>query len=354
MGRILHTADLHLASDDPDTMRTLETLLETARTAEVDLLTIAGDIFDSPEDASRMRSDVRTQCSDLPFDIVAIPGNHDADVFEHAFDLGTDLKILRREPYDLVEFGEVAIVGVPFRRAMTSDLFVALQEAGTEHAARVLLLHCTLDLGFGPDAGGDEDEARYFPVELDTLGRLAYPFVLGGHIHVRFETTELTNGGRFVYPGSPMSHSWTERGPRYAALVDTHTGALERIELDTPYVDRREFTVTPGNQATVPDEIASWVAQHDADRSTLEVIVRGYVDADERSYVDRLRDAAGAADPTLDVESASAVLEHDLYRGVMERLDDDILAEYDRATADGVERLLINELAPLIHAGEVR
>lgn len=352
--KILHSADLHLSTDSPESLETLDTLLDTAHDEVVDLLTIGGDIFDSPEDASRLRTEVRDLCSGLPFDVLAIPGNHDADVFEQAFDLGTDLEVLREEPYDEVEFGDVTVIGVPFRRSMTSDLFSALQGAGAEAATRLLLLHCTIDLGFGHEAAGDENEARYFPVELETLGRLDYEFVLAGHIHARFETKDLANGGRFVYPGSPIAHSWAERGPRFAALVDTDTGGVEPIELDTPYRDRQEYTVTPANQATIPDEIAAWIAEQDLERSTLEVAVRGYVDADEQAYNDRLREAAAPAEMRTAVESAATVLDHELYQEALARIDDEVLEEYDRATADGIEQLLISELAPLMHAGEVR
>lgn len=352
--KILHTADLHLNTDAPETLDTFDTVLQTAREEEIDLLTIGGDIFDSPEDASRLRTDVRDLCSGLPFDIVAIPGNHDADIFDQGFDLGTDLEVLREQPYSEVTIDDVSVVGVPFTRRMSGDLFSALKTASPEQSVRILLLHCTLDLGFGRDAAGSDEEVRYFPVEPATLSELDYDFVLAGHIHVRFESRDLANGGRFVYPGSPISHSWTEQGPRHAALIDTDTGGVEQIELPTPYLDREEWLVTPGDQDGVPDDIAAWVAEHDTARSTLEVIVRGYVDADEQAYNDRLREAAGDIDPTLDVESVTSVLEHDIYREVVDRFDDEHLDQYDRATREGVDELLIGELAPLLHAGEVR
>jgi DNA repair exonuclease SbcCD nuclease subunit len=352
--RILHTADLHLAFNKPDTVKTLNKLLETAENKGVDILTIGGDIFDSPEDASRLRTEVRERCSNLSLDVVAIPGNHDADVFKQSFDLGTHLKVLRNDPYDKVECGEVTIIGVPFRSSLTSELFSTLQDAGGADNIRILLLHCTLDLGFGQSTASDEAESRYFPIELETLGRLNYEFVLAGHIHARFATEDLTNGGRFVYPGSPMAHSRAELGPRHAALIDTETGGIEPIELDTPYRDRRVFSVTPGNQETIPIELAEWVAGEDPDRASLEVTVEGYVDFDEKAYNDRLRKAAGLAALRSDVESATAVLEHEIYQGALDRLDDDVLAAHELATVDGVQKLLMSELAPLIHANEVR
>lgn len=82
--------------------------------------------------------------------------------------------------------------------------------------------------------------------------------------------------------------------------------------------------------------------------------VEGYVDFDEKAYNDRLRKAAGPAALRSDVESATAVLEHEIYQGALHRLDDDVLAAHELATVDGVQKLLMSELAPLIHANEVR
>lgn len=96
--RIFHTADLHLASDAPDTIEAFDAVLETAAENDTELLTIGGDVFDSPEDASRLRTEVRSKCSDQPFDILSIPGNHDADIFDLGFDLGTDIDVLRETP----------------------------------------------------------------------------------------------------------------------------------------------------------------------------------------------------------------------------------------------------------------
>lgn len=352
--KILHTADLHIASESPGTLEALDVLLDAAEDEEVDLLTIGGDIFDSPEDASRVRTEVSQRCSDLPFDIIGIPGNHDADIFRQEFDLGSNLRILRDEPFEDVIMGDVSVIGVPFTRRLSSELFSSLREAGQDQSVRVLLLHCTLDLGFGRNAAGEEEEGRYFPVELATLRRLEYDFILGGHIHVRYQTQELSNGGQFVYPGSPISHSWTELGPRYACLIDTDTRGVEQIELETPYRDRKEIIVTPDNQDEVPVEIEEWLGEHYSERCTLELVVQGYVDANETEYNARLRELTADIDASIDVRSVSSVLEHDIYRGVMDRLDEESLEEYDHASIEGVDQLLLNELATLIHTGDVR
>lgn len=134
--RILHTADLHLNTDAPETLEPFDTVLQTAEEEEVDLLTIGGDMFDSPEDASRLRTDVRDLCSGPPFDIVPIPGNHDADIFEQGFDLGTDLETLREQPYGEATIDDVSVIGVPFTRRESGADDPLRRPARTVHPER--------------------------------------------------------------------------------------------------------------------------------------------------------------------------------------------------------------------------
>lgn len=51
--RLLHSADLHLKAESPRTLDGLRALLEEAATRHVNLLTLSGDVFHSPEDANR-------------------------------------------------------------------------------------------------------------------------------------------------------------------------------------------------------------------------------------------------------------------------------------------------------------
>ena len=54
--RVLHTLDLHLKENDSRTVDTLQRILDVAREKRIDIVTIAGDMFDSPDDANTLRS----------------------------------------------------------------------------------------------------------------------------------------------------------------------------------------------------------------------------------------------------------------------------------------------------------
>ncbi len=75
--RILHTADLHLDTLGDSACRSLEAVVNGAITTKVDLVIIAGDLFEH----NRVRDDlvnfVVEQLQRLPVYVAILPGNHD-------------------------------------------------------------------------------------------------------------------------------------------------------------------------------------------------------------------------------------------------------------------------------------
>jgi exonuclease SbcD len=344
--KILHTADIHLRQDDSETVEALEQVLAEAKANNVDLLTIGGDLFDSPEDAESLRPQLRDLLKDNPFDILAIPGNHDEDVYRENLRFGNDLQVLTETPYAGVEFDDVEVVGVPFTSSMSEDLYSALEKKSGEKT-QILLLHCTLDIGFHSGAVG-EDEGKYFPVTKATLAELDYDYVLAGHIHSKLREVPLENGGTFLYPGSPVSHSTKEEGKRKAVLIDTETESISSISLNTFYYDSISRLVRPGEEVEVLEEIEEWVALREDDNCELEVEVDGFVGQDEDEFYEDLQDAANPVDPEDNTRSATPVLEHPLYQRFSERLE-----EKD-ADEEMVETRVIEVLSQLIAQNKVQ
>ncbi|RLC75527.1 MAG: DNA repair exonuclease, partial [Chloroflexi bacterium] len=54
--RIVHTSDLHLGGKNPKSIDALKAVLRVAESQEAELLTLGGDIFDSPADANTLRA----------------------------------------------------------------------------------------------------------------------------------------------------------------------------------------------------------------------------------------------------------------------------------------------------------
>lgn len=319
--KILHTADLHLRTDEEKTVDALRDVLQKAAANDVDLLTIGGDVFDSPGDADALRPELRDLLTGNPFDIVAIPGNHDEDVYRKNLRFGEDLDVLVETPYSATRIDGVEIVGVPFTSSMTEALFSALERRGAADRTQVLLLHCTLDIGFGSAAVGTE-EGRYFPVTKSTLGTFDFDYVLAGHVHSTDREVPLDNGGTFIYPGSPVSHSTTETGRRKAVLIDTEQRNTATIALDTFYHDELSVTIRPGAEADALERIEEWVSRRRDDECDMEISVDGFVDADEDEFYEELAAAAEPVVPDDDTRTVSHVLDHPLYRRFLEKMDE--------------------------------
>ncbi|MFC7196840.1 exonuclease SbcCD subunit D [Halosimplex aquaticum] len=251
--RLLHTADLHLGRGGQRSVAALDALLDAAEREGVDALTVGGDCFDSAAAADELRPELRERFTDNPFDVLVVPGNHDVAAFRENVEFGPDFRVLSADPFEVAEVDGGEVVGVPYRERLGDDTFFELRERAHEDA--VLCLHCTLDAGFGAGATGSEEAPSYCPVQTETLGELGYEFVLAGHVHAELYQRKLPNGGLFIYPGSPVSHSWAETGRRHAVVVDTDDANVQPVALDTYYRDRFEATVTPGEGYEVIDRV---------------------------------------------------------------------------------------------------
>jgi DNA repair exonuclease SbcCD nuclease subunit len=346
--KILHTADVHLKQDDPKTVEALKQVLNKAEEVDVDLLTIGGDLFDSPEDAEALRPELRELLKDNPYDILAIPGNHDEDVYRENLRFGNDLEVLTDTPYATREFGDVEIIGVPFQSSMDDELFSALQKKSSNET-QLMLLHCTLDIGF-QSGGVGEEEGEYFPVTKATLAELEYDYVLAGHIHSTDREVPLDNGGTFIYPGSPVSHSTKEAGRRKTVLINTEEENISSVSLGTFYYDSFSEMVRPGDEHEVVDEIKEWVNRRKEDNCELTVSVDGFVDRDENEFYEELEDAAGPAELSDSFRSVSPVLDHPLYERFVEKLEE----KDDLEEEEVVENRVIQVLSQLLAQNKVQ
>lgn len=342
--KILHTSDLHLREDRPETVEALEALLSKAEEEGVDLLTIAGDVFHNPESADALRPRLRTLLSGHSFELLAIPGNHDVDVYRKGLEFGENLDILVDEPFEKRNYGDVTVVGVPYRDRLDEELFHELSEEGGSGGTTCLLLHCTLDIGFCTGDVGDEEEVGYFPVSKSTLSKLGFDFTLAGHIHSTDRSIPLGNGGKFVYPGSPVSLTTKELGRRHAVLIDTEKGTHSALPLETFYYDKFTETLRPGQEDAVIEWVREWCRERDGDDCELTVSVDGFIEMEEAEFDGALKESAGSSEVVNETKDVTDILEHPLYTQFSERLRE----KEDVENAEGVEQRVMNVFSELL------
>ncbi|MEN8705390.1 MAG: exonuclease SbcCD subunit D C-terminal domain-containing protein [Nocardioides marinisabuli] len=262
--RILHTSDWHLGrSFHREGMLThqatyLDHLLEVVETERVDLVVVAGDVYDRalPQvDAVRLADDTLARLAASRARVVISSGNHDS-----ARRLGFSARLidsagvhLRTDPAGVGtpvvlgdEHGEVVVHALPYldpdavrepwglgARSHAAALGEAMRRVRTDLAARpgarsVVLAHAFV--GGSGDAVQASDSERDISVGGVSLVPTSLfegvDYTALGHLHGRHVLTETVR-----YSGSPLAYSFSEADHRKGSwLVDLGPGGVRSTE----------------------------------------------------------------------------------------------------------------------------
>ena len=227
--KFVHAADLHL--DSPlrglvryegapvdrirgATRRALQNLVDLCLAETVDLLLIAGDLYDGnwkdystglffAKEMSRLRH------AGIP--VVLIRGNHDAasQITKHLQLPDNVIELSTRKPETrILESLGVAVHGQGFgTRAVTEDLAVRYPDA-VAGLLNIGLLHTC--------ATGREGHENYAPCTVETLASKGYDYWALGHVHQR---EVVARDPWIVFPGNTQGRHARETGPKGATLV---------------------------------------------------------------------------------------------------------------------------------------
>lgn len=238
--KILHAADLHI--DSPlgglsayegapideirgATRRAVENLVREAIERQVDLVVLAGDIFDGDwRDYSTglFWNEQLGQLNDAEVPVVSVAGNHDA-----ASEISRNLRLppnvtqLATSQPDTKVFDdlEIAVVGQGYAtRAVTIDLADGYPVKDSK-LFTIGLLHTSLD--------GRPGHSNYAPCSVEALRGKGYDYWALGHIHRREVVHE---DPWIVYSGNLQGRKCTEAGPKGATLITVESGEVESVE----------------------------------------------------------------------------------------------------------------------------
>jgi exonuclease SbcD len=258
--RILHTSDWHIGRTfhGHQTVESLEAVLlalvDVVRERSVDLVLVAGDVFDSTMPAADHYGVLERSLGALRetgATVVVTSGNHDSAArlgFQSAFaSLGGVHVITRPDQHDVPvtlhdEHGPVHVYGIPYlepslvrhrypevplRRHADVLAFVMdrIRADVAERGGRsVVVSHCFATGAPGSDVERDITAGGLDYVPLDTFDGPHY--VALGHIHGRATLSE-----RVRYSGAPLHYSFSEADkPRGAWLVDLDARGLASVE----------------------------------------------------------------------------------------------------------------------------
>ncbi len=254
LGRSLHRADLRAAQ-----AAFLDHLVSTVRAEKVDVVLVAGDVYDRavpPVDAVELCEDALLRLHATGARIVLISGNHDSArrlgfgsglLDKAGVHLRTHVAKLARPVLLEDAHGPVAVYGVPYAEpdAVRGELGPDVKgHAGVlGHAVRCIRadadargVHRRVVMAHGWVTGGAASESErditvggVGQVPADTFAGFSY--VALGHLH-----GQQTLAGHLRYSGSPLPYSFSEA---------THHKGSWLVELDANGTKRAERVPAP-------------------------------------------------------------------------------------------------------------
>ena len=293
--RFIHCADLHLDSqfkglavkDDhwakemrESTFSALDRMVELAKSKEVDLVVLAGDVFDSDERSVRAQFRFRDAMSRLGEDGIRCfiaCGNHDPlDEWKDSVRLPENVHRFSAEGEVVTltkngrSFAHVAGISYPVRD-VREDLSPHL--TSNDDVFSIAVLHCNL---------GSDDHYPYSPTTKEALLQRGFDYWALGHVHGRGILNERPH---IVYPGNSQGRHVNERGVKGCYLVTVKGAAVSSMDFLplSPFVWGRAEVDISGH-ATMDSLVDSTDLSQVGNILELEFVGRGPLDTELRDH----------------------------------------------------------------------
>jgi len=233
---ILHCADLHLGSSfsglppnisaerSNDLRRMFLKIIDICKAEKINLLLIAGDLFDGIHVPESLTDMVRGAFASIPGTYVAIaPGNHDPAVFDSPYrnkdiwpknvQIFTGGLSCLSLPMINVRLWGAAFTNVYQDKPMLTDL---------QPTDGGLINVCVMHGDIVP-AGG---VSQYNPITPEMIAKSGMDYLALGHVHKRSDIAR-AGGVYYAYPGSPEGLGFDEKGGRGVYMGEVSRGVCD-------------------------------------------------------------------------------------------------------------------------------
>jgi len=271
------TADLHLTSRKihPERFHTLEDILKQMIKGKIQHLIVAGDLFDQEE---RNFDEFDALCKEpkhrsIHFHVV--PGNHDQRLSAKTFTAENVTLYSQPEIKDL-DLLSLSILFMPYQKDKNMGEALAAFQAQCRPSQWILI-------GHGDWTGtlkepNPAEPGLYMPVTRVDVETLKPAAVILGHVHKPIDQAIVH------VPGSPCGLDITETGRRRYLLLDTETGGVKSVGVNTDVLffdenlvvipaDDEEKLIRTGLEAMV----RGWgLSEFEKSKAVLRLRVAGY------------------------------------------------------------------------------
>lgn len=248
MPTFLHTADVHLDSAFTahfdarqaemrrrELLRCMSDMIERAK--GLDLLLIAGDLFDSSAVSSETIAFLKRKFSEISDTHIFIcAGNHDPYTAESVYakeNFGDNVHVFSTEA-ECVELPELKtrVYGASFSSSFCDEPIDIPKIEKRSGVTDILVIHADLS-----SRGGS---SRYNMIDKNFLENCGADYVALGHIHKRSEVLR-AGSTYYAYPGAPEGRGFDECGDMGCYVGSADCGSV-RVEFERHCI-RRMFRV---------------------------------------------------------------------------------------------------------------
>jgi DNA repair exonuclease SbcCD nuclease subunit len=255
--KIAITADNHLTTmaKHPQRFQALEDIYRQCGERQIQLLIIAGDLFDQSLVNYADFEALYQQSRPADLTTIILPGNHDHQLQQAAI-AGEGLQVYA-DPALRPLSNNRQILFLPYRDQQTMGEGIAPFAENLANQRWILVSHG--DWVAGQKTPDPHERGVYMPLTRPDLTRYQPELVFLGHIHLP------QDDGTLFYPGSPCPLDISETGPRRFLILDTERGEVSSHLVHTPLVYFDEsFLLIPGEdelarlKAEIQDRIQAW------------------------------------------------------------------------------------------------
>jgi len=281
--KLLHAADFHLdapfAALSPEKAalrraegrQLLSRLAELARTEAVDLVLLAGDLFDGQTVYPETLTALREALASIPAPVVIAPGNHDPFTPHSPYatlDWPDNVTIFRCETMSSLPFPALncTLHGLGFCQSRVNTSLMEGFSAPADGRLHLGLVHGDVT------AGGSD----YNPISPDLISRSGLDYLALGHIHTPSGLQK--SGSTFwAYPGCPEGHGFDEPGDRGCLIAEVEKGSVSvRFH---PLAARRYLEISVDVSGSDPLTAAAAALEQQSPEDCIKLILTGECDA---------------------------------------------------------------------------
>lgn len=250
--KILHCSDLHIGAElsflknksksrRSEILATLQHIVAICKTQAIELLIIAGDLFDSNHVDSATLSTVKGAFASIPDVIVAIvAGNHDYFAVDSPYsddDWPKNVEIIYKQ-FSKIEFPKKNL------RLCGSSFLSSYQERG-EHKIKVPDDNMINILVYHGDIVSENQSSRYNPLNIKHIENSGFDYIAMGHVH---SATPVKVAGTvsYAYSGTPDGNGFDETGKKgvYIGYVSKHRADLGFYETSSRTYENVSFDIS--------------------------------------------------------------------------------------------------------------